>query len=122
MVSHNIEEAVFMADRIVVMDKEPGRVVAELAVDLPHPRQRKSPQFQAVVDQVYAMLAGQTQPEAVELGTAPGEPGRTRGLPDVHINDLAGPAGAPGRAARQPRWISTGWRKSWGSIPTTCCA
>ncbi|MDI6693566.1 MAG: nitrate/sulfonate/bicarbonate ABC transporter ATP-binding protein [Anaerolineales bacterium] len=90
MVSHNIEEAVFMADRIIIMDKDPGRVISELAINLPHPRQRKSPAFQALVDQVYAMLAGQTQPEAIELGSAPGEPGRTRRLPIIHINDLAG--------------------------------
>jgi len=90
MVTHNIEEAVFMADRIVVMDHDPGRVVAELTVGLPHPRQRKSPEFLAVVDRVYATLAGQTQPEHLELGSAPGEPGRTRALPHVGINDLAG--------------------------------
>ncbi len=90
MVTHNIEEAVFMADRIVVMDKEPGRVVAELRVGLPHPRQRKAPEFLAIVDRAYALLAGQTQPENLELGTAPGEPGKTRGLPHITINDLAG--------------------------------
>jgi NitT/TauT family transport system ATP-binding protein len=90
MVSHNIEEAVFMADRIVVMDKEPGRVVAELKIDLPHPRQRKTNEFVSIVDKAYGLLAGQTQPEPLELGTAPGEPGRTRGLPQIAINDLAG--------------------------------
>ena len=90
MVSHNIEEAVFLADRIVVMDKEPGRMISDLTVSLPHPRQRKSPEFQAMVDQAYATLAGQTQTEAIELGSAPGEPGRTRGLPDIQIDDLAG--------------------------------
>jgi len=90
MVSHNIEEAVFMADRIVVMDKEPGRVVAELKIDLPHPRQRKLNEFVSIVDKAYALLAGQTQPEPFELGTAPGEPGRTRGLPQITIDDLAG--------------------------------
>jgi len=90
MVTHNIEEAVFMADRIVVMDKDPGRVVTELRVGLPHPRQRKAPEFRDMVDRVYATLAGQTQPEHVELGTAPGEPGRTRALPHITINDLAG--------------------------------
>lgn len=90
MVSHNIEEAVFMADRVIVMDKDPGRVIAEMKINLPHPRHRKSSQFIEVVDRVYGMLAGQTQPEVIELGSAPGELGPTRGLPDISINDLAG--------------------------------
>lgn len=90
MVTHNIEEAVFTADRIVVMDKNPGRVVAEMTVDLPHPRQRRSPEFLKRVDRVYSVLAGETQPEHVEFGVAPGEPGPTRALPHVTINELAG--------------------------------
>ncbi len=90
MVSPNIEEAVFMADRLVIMDKDPGRLIANLKIDLPHPRQRKSQAFIDLVDRVYGLLAGQTQPESIELGTAPGELGRTRGLPDITINDLAG--------------------------------
>jgi NitT/TauT family transport system ATP-binding protein len=90
MVTHNIEEAISLADRIVVMEKEPGRVVADLPVDLPHPRHRKSPEFIARVDLVYATLAGKTEPESFELGTAPGEPGRTRSLPDVHVGNLTG--------------------------------
>ncbi len=90
MVTHNIEEAITLADRIVVMGKDPGHVVADLAVDLPHPRHRKSPEFIAKVDLIYATLAGQTEPEPLELGTAPGEPGRTRSLPNVHASDLAG--------------------------------
>lgn len=90
MVTHNIEEAVFMADRIVIMEKDPGRVIAEIPVLLPHPRQRKSPEFLKMVDEVYGILAGQTEPEHVELGSAPGEPGRTRALPHVTVNQLAG--------------------------------
>jgi NitT/TauT family transport system ATP-binding protein len=90
MVTHNIEEAVFLADRIIVMDKDPGHVVAYLNVGLPHPRQRKGAAFVEVIDRVYATLAGQTRTENEEMGTAPGEPGRTRALPDIQINDLAG--------------------------------
>lgn len=90
MVTHNIEEAVFMADRIVAMDKEPGRIIAELKIPLPHPRQRKHPDFLKFVDEVYGILAGQTQPEHVELGSAPGEPGHTRTLPHVTVSQLAG--------------------------------
>jgi len=90
MVTHNIEEAVIMADRIVVMDKDPGRIIAHINVALPHPRDRHSRAFAELVDHLYATLAGQTQPEYVEMGTAPGEPGRTRALPDVEIDDLIG--------------------------------
>jgi NitT/TauT family transport system ATP-binding protein len=89
MVTHSIEEAIYMADRIVIMEKDPGRVVKDLKVRLSHPRVRKDSKFLDVVDRVYAILAGQTQPEHVELGTAPGEPGRTRALPHITINELA---------------------------------
>lgn len=90
MVSHNIEEVVFLADRIIVMEKDPGRIIAEHVVDLPHPRDRKSMVFQTHVDQVYGILAGRTRPEIEELGVAPGEVGITRRLPLVAISDLAG--------------------------------
>ncbi len=89
LVTHNIEEAVFMADRIVVMDKDPGRIVAEMSVNLRHPRQRKDRAFQAMVDKVYAAVAGKTLPEAEELGLAPGR-GKTRRLPLAQPNALAG--------------------------------
>jgi len=90
MVTHDIDEAVLMADRVIVMEKGPGRVVADLRVDLPHPRRRKAPEFLAMVDRIYTTLAGETQPEHIELGTAPGEPGRTRPLPRIDVNDLSG--------------------------------
>jgi NitT/TauT family transport system ATP-binding protein len=90
MVSHNIEEAVLLADRVIIMDKDPGRVIADLPIDLAHPRQRKSPEFQAIVDMVYGLLAGQTRSEVEEFGVAPGEPGITRKLPSLPMSDLAG--------------------------------
>ncbi|RIK45550.1 MAG: nitrate ABC transporter ATP-binding protein [Chloroflexi bacterium] len=90
MVTHGIEEAVLMASRIVVMDKGPGRIVADIEVTLPYPRRRKSPAFTEIVDHVYGLLAGQTQPEDIEMGVAPGEPGPTRALPEIAIHDLTG--------------------------------
>jgi len=89
MVTHNIEEAVLMADRIIIMDKDPGHVVAEMPVTLRHPRQRKDTAFQAIVDKVYAAVAGKTLTEAEELGHAPGQ-GRIRRLPQARLNALAG--------------------------------
>jgi NitT/TauT family transport system ATP-binding protein len=89
MVTHNIEEAVLMADRIIVMEKDPGRIVAEMPVVLRHPRQRKDTAFQAIVDRVYAAVAGKTLSESEELGQAPGK-GRIRRLPAARLNALAG--------------------------------
>jgi NitT/TauT family transport system ATP-binding protein len=101
MVTHNIEEAVLMADRIIIMDKDPGRIVSEMDVGLRHPRQRKDAAFQSIVDKVYAAVAGKTMPEAEELGHAPGQ-GRIRRLPRARLNALAGLleklAGEGGRA------------------------
>jgi NitT/TauT family transport system ATP-binding protein len=90
MITHNIEEAVFMADRIVIMEKDPGRVIAEIKVPLTHPRHRKSSVFLDLIDQVYTTMAGQTQPEHVEFGSKPGETGRLRPLPEIQINVLLG--------------------------------
>ncbi len=90
MVTHNIEEAVYLADRIVVMEARPGHIAAEVPVTLPQPRQRKAAEFQAMVDRVYALVAGETETPAEELGTAPGEPGMTRALPQASIDTLTG--------------------------------
>lgn len=90
LVTHDIEEAVFMAGRVILMEKNPGRILTDIQVPLPHPRSKKDPKFLEIVDRIYAILAGQTQPEHLELGTAPGEPGRTRALPHITINDLTG--------------------------------
>jgi len=75
LVTHNIEEAVLLADRVVVLGRNPGRIRADLAVDLPRPRDRKSPRFLDLVDHIYKVL---TQP-------------------DLEHAPPAGPAGAAGR-------------------------
>ncbi len=90
MVTHNIEEAVFMADRIVIMGKDPGHIVTEIPVTLHHPRQRKDTAFSNVVDKVYAAVAGQSKSKEEALGTQPGQPGATRPLPNAQLSALAG--------------------------------
>lgn len=89
MVTHNIEEAVLMADRIVVMAKDPGRVVTEVPILLRHPRRHKDAAFQGLVDKVYAAVAGRTA--GVEApGAGPGQGGRMQRLPAARLNALAG--------------------------------
>ena len=54
MVTHNIEEAVLMCDRIVIFGSNPGRVISEIRVTLPQPRNRLAPEFRALVEDIYA--------------------------------------------------------------------
>jgi NitT/TauT family transport system ATP-binding protein len=89
MVSHNIEEAVEMADRILVFTPDPGRLAAEIPVALPRPRDWESAAFRQIVDQVYTLLT-----------TGPGRDGRRGGkpepigigyrLPDASVQQVSG--------------------------------
>jgi NitT/TauT family transport system ATP-binding protein len=56
IVTHNIEEAVLMSDRILVFSSNPGRILAEIKVDLPMPRNRLDPKFRQLVDDIYALM------------------------------------------------------------------
>ncbi|MDN0085037.1 nitrate/sulfonate/bicarbonate ABC transporter ATP-binding protein [Crenobacter sp. SG2305] len=86
IVTHNIEEAVFMCDRIVLLSSKPGRLIAEIKVPFPHPRNRLDPAFRQLVDDIYARMTARPVPTAapkpsLEEGTA---------LPPVSTNLLAG--------------------------------
>jgi NitT/TauT family transport system ATP-binding protein len=90
IVTHNIEEAVLMCDRILVFSSNPGRVVAEIKVDLPQPRDRLDPPFRALVDDIYArMTARPAAPQPARDGLFPGM-GIVMVLPRVSTNSLAG--------------------------------
>jgi len=56
VVTHNIEEAVLMCDRILVLSSNPGRITLELPVNLPQPRNRLDSSFRDVVDEIYSTL------------------------------------------------------------------
>lgn len=56
LVTHNIEEAVLMCDRILLFSTNPGRVVSEIPIDLPQPRERTDPRFRALVERIYVEM------------------------------------------------------------------
>lgn len=91
LVTHNIEEAVLMCDRVLVFASNPGRVVGEIAVDLPQPRDRLDPTFRDLVERIYvemtARSAGARAP--AHAGHFPGT-GIGSVLPVVSTNLLAG--------------------------------
>ncbi|HEX7853785.1 MAG TPA: nitrate/sulfonate/bicarbonate ABC transporter ATP-binding protein [Sphingobium sp.] len=95
IVTHNIEEAVLMCDRILVFSSNPGRIAAEIRVELPQPRDRLDPAFRALVDDIYARMTArapvQGQGPGQELGGGlfPGM-GTAMILPRVSTNSLAG--------------------------------
>ncbi|MGY2254927.1 ABC transporter ATP-binding protein [Pseudomonas reactans] len=58
MVTHDIEEALYLGDRVIVMDAHPGRIKHEIRVELPHPRDRASPILQGYKEQLLEELVG----------------------------------------------------------------
>jgi NitT/TauT family transport system ATP-binding protein len=83
MVTHNIEEAVLMCDRILVFASSPGRVASELRVPFAHPRNRLDPAFRQMVDDIYALMTRR----------APAPAQRPAAVPPLHpvsTNLLAG--------------------------------
>jgi NitT/TauT family transport system ATP-binding protein len=56
MVTHSIDEAVYLADRIVALSARPGRIVKIETIDLPRPRNRKEPEFYGWVDEIYSLI------------------------------------------------------------------
>ena len=68
MVTHNIEEAVLMCDRILVFSSNPGRVAAEFKVDLTYPRNRLDPAFRQLVDNLYARMTERPEIKAPSTG------------------------------------------------------
>ena len=89
LVTHNIEEAVLMCDRILVFSSNPGRVIAEIKVDLPQPRKRLDPAFRALVDDIYARMTARSVAPVARDGNFPGS-GLGMALTHVSTNTLAG--------------------------------
>jgi NitT/TauT family transport system ATP-binding protein len=89
MVTHNIEEAVLMSDRVLVFSSNPGHIVAELPVDLPRPRNRTAPAFRKLVDDVYARMTEKPTGKPEREGLFPGT-GIAISLPHIELNVLFG--------------------------------
>jgi NitT/TauT family transport system ATP-binding protein len=80
LVTHNIEEAVLMCDRILVFGSNPGRILSEIKVALPQPRNRLDPSFRELVERIYVEMTARPQ------GTAAG--GRQERFPGLGIGSL----------------------------------
>ncbi|WP_122580887.1 AAA-associated domain-containing protein [Pseudomonas viridiflava] len=89
MVTHNIAEAVLMCDRILLFSSNPGRVISEIKVDLPQPRNRQDPVFQALVEEIYVLMTQDSNAGETRQGVFPGT-GLGMVLPHVSTNALAG--------------------------------
>ena len=96
LVTHNIEEAVLLADRIIVLGRNPGVIRTDFKVTLPHPRDRKSEAFTQLVDYIYKVLTQPgEQPPALPnapLGKSPADarPAHYQELPHARPGGIAG--------------------------------
>ncbi|MGO1070929.1 ABC transporter ATP-binding protein [Lysobacter sp. CA199] len=89
MVTHNIEEAVLMCDRILIFGSNPGRVIDEIRIELPQPRDRLDPAFRDQVDRIYARMTGSPRASAPREGGIARQ-GLAMELPQVSSNLIAG--------------------------------
>jgi NitT/TauT family transport system ATP-binding protein len=80
LVTHNIEEAVLMCDRILVFGSNPGRILSEINVSLPQPRNRLDPSFRELVEKIYVEMTARPK------GTAAG--GRQERFPGLGIGSI----------------------------------
>jgi NitT/TauT family transport system ATP-binding protein len=90
MVTHNIEEAVLMCNRILVLASNPGRISAEIHVNLPHPRNRLASEFRQLVDEIYALMTRRKESAALGREGALSGLGIGTPLPEVSMETLAG--------------------------------
>jgi len=88
LVTHNIEEAVLMCDRILVLSSNPGRIAAEIPVPLPQPRDRLSAPFHDIVDEIYATLTSRSLESVAAHG--PLHAGQPEPLPRASVNQMSG--------------------------------
>ena len=90
MVTHNIEEAVLMCDRILVLASNPGRIATEIKVPLAHPRDRLDAEFRQLVETIYARMTQRPDPRPAGREHAAASLGLGMPLPRVSTNSLAG--------------------------------
>jgi NitT/TauT family transport system ATP-binding protein len=90
LVTHNIEEAVLMCDRVLLFSTNPGRIVTEIKIDLRQPRDRQDPAFISIVDRIYVeMTAKRAEALAQRRERFPGS-GIGTLLPPISVNAIAG--------------------------------
>jgi len=95
LVTHNIEEAVLLADRIIVLGRNPGHIRTDFKVQLPQPRDRKSEPFTQLVDYIYKVL---TRPDVAPAEAPDGQAGKkVRDQRQMHYQML--PHARPGGVA-----------------------
>ncbi|HJU49613.1 MAG TPA: nitrate/sulfonate/bicarbonate ABC transporter ATP-binding protein [Pseudogulbenkiania sp.] len=88
IVSHNIEEAVMMADRVIILSSDPGRIRCEVKIDLPRPRDVDSPEVRALIDEVYGLMTMRPVQEAAAGAPAPAHLGYR--LPETDVSRIEG--------------------------------
>lgn len=86
VVSHNIEEAVMMADRIIILDANPGRIAHDIRVDFARPRQADDAEVRALIDEVYGLMTA--RPASADKLSANAAVSHGYHLPDTDIDHL----------------------------------
>lgn len=89
MVSHDIKEVAYMADRIIILGAVPGRVRTVVRNDLPRPRDYRSPELLKLIDRLHEIITGSELPD-VPVVAAPREAGIIEPLPEASVSEIVG--------------------------------
>jgi NitT/TauT family transport system ATP-binding protein len=89
LVTHNIEEAVLMCDRVLLFSTNPGRIVTEIKVPMRQPRDRQDPAFGALIDRIYVEMTARRDRHAPKLDRIAGT-GFAMILPEVSMGLISG--------------------------------
>lgn len=98
-VTHDIEEAILMANRIVIFSSDPGQIQAEIPVNLPYPRDTESKEFRDLLDQIYMLMTTserarvakvKARADAIAQTAVQQHPEYAYRLPEVDISELIG--------------------------------
>ena len=90
IVTHNIEEAVFLADRVVILGSNPGCIRGELAIDLSRPHDRSNPRFKALVDYIYTIITNPNIEVTDRVQTPVLASDYAKPLPHVRVGTISG--------------------------------
>lgn len=90
LVTHSIEEAVFMSDKVLILGGSPGHILSELSININHPRNALTPDFRSYVDKIYGIISAGDNRYLSDVKSKISEDMIAQKLPMISPNEIDG--------------------------------